>query len=401
MNNKCKLTLVINAGSSSIKYKVFNIVNDGVIASGQCEKIGNKMGIFSLKFNKDGKQVKLEQNIPLPNHEVGISKILDELKKQNVISDFNAIKGIGHRVAMGGKLPNSCIIDLKTKNYLKSLFPLAPLHNPPEVKTVETFEKILPKVKNVGVYDTSFHTTLDEVNNYPLDRKVMEKYKIRKYGMHGTSYRYITTKMQNILHKKSINLVVCHLGNGASICEIKDNKSYNTTMGLTPLEGLMMGTRCGDVDPTVCTYLIREGYTVDQVDNLLNKESGFLGVTGITDCRDVELAANKGDKNAKLALDMFVSRVAKYVVSYVNDLAKKVDAIIFTAGIGENSSFIVNKVIEKLPILNLEIDHKLLNEKYEDFKKISTNSSSLPIYQIHTNEELVIHQDVKKILKLI
>ncbi len=393
-----KVIIVINAGSSSIKYKIFRKSNDEVIASGQIEKVGNTHSIFSLKY----KQNKIEQILPISNHKVGIQKILDELRNNKIINNLNDIHAVGHRIVMGGSLcTKSVVVTTAVKKYLISLFPLAPLHNPPEVQTIEVFEKLLPCVKNVCVFDTSFHRTIPDFNNYPLDQKVVKKFKIYKYGAHGTSYRFISEKMKSILKKKNLNLIVCHLGNGASICEIVNNKSFNTTMGLTPLEGLMMGTRSGDVDPSVVTYLIRQGYTADKVDNLLNKESGLKCITGCNDCRDVLLLAKKRNKNAILGLKMFISRIAKYIVAYANEILNygKIDAIVFTAGIGENSSPIIKMLINKLPILNLKLNEKKLTQQYSDWKLISNNDSKIKMYQVHTNEELMIEQDVKKLVK--
>ena len=208
------------------------------------------------------------------------------------------------------------------------------------------FEKLLPGVKNVGVFDTSFHTTIPDFNHYPLDQEVVKKYQIYKYGMHGTSYRYVTLKMQKVLKKKNLNLIICHLGNGASICEVRNGKSFNTTMGLTPLEGLMMGSRCGDVDASIATYLFHQGYKVEQIEDLLNKQSGFKGVTGFNDCRDVTDAASKGDKKAILALEMYITRVAKYIVTYANEIGNiaRIDGIVFTAGIGENAPDMIEMI---------------------------------------------------------
>ena len=393
-----KVNIVINAGSSSIKYNIFWKSNDEVIASGQCEKIGNPQGIFSLKY----KDKKIEQTLPIKNHQVAIKKILDELTKNKIISNLKDIYAVGHRTVIGGDLCNKSVIATKAvKKEIRDNFDLAPLHNKPELETIEVFEKLLPGVKNVCVFDISFHRTIPDFNNYPIKQDVVKKYRIYKYGMHGTSYRYIVQKMQNVLKKKNINLIVCHLGNGASICEVINSKSFNTTMGLTPLEGLMMGTRSGDVDPSIVTYLIRKGFTAEQADDLLNKESGFKGVTGYNDCRDVITASRKGNKQATLGLKMFVSRIAKYIVTYANEIANygKIDAIVFTAGIGENSPTIIKMVIDSLPILNLKLDEKKLPIKYDDWKLISTRESKIKIYQVHTNEELMIEQDIKKLVK--
>lgn len=391
------IILVINAGSSSIKYKLFDATNNNELASGQCEKIGNPMGIFSLKFN--GK--KFSEELPLANHQVGIKKILDTLLSKKVINSLDEIKGVGHRVVMGGKkYSQSVLVDDEAIQAFIDYSPLCPLHNPPEIETIKVFQKMIPNVPNVAVFDTSFHTSIPAHNGYAINKDVVEKYKIYRYGMHGTSYRYITQHMQKILNKQHVNLVICHLGNGASICEVKNAKSMNTTMGFTPVEGLVMGTRCGDVDPTIALYLIKQGLNADEVDNILNKQSGLKGICGTNDCRDLLALRDKGNKDAILAVEMFNSRVAKYVISFANEIGKNIDAIVFTGGIGENSTETISEVVEKLPLLNLKLDNNLLHQKYDDYKKISTNDSSIAIYQVRTNEELMIAQDVKRLAKI-
>ena len=391
-----EVILVINAGSSSIKYKVFDKQSDQVLASGQCEKIANPMGIFSIKIN--GKEDVVE--LPIPNHSVGIKKMLDELKNKNVISSLDEIKGIGHRVVMGGrKYDQSIVIDDDVLKVLTEYIPLAPLHNPPEIDTIKEFQKMLPNVKNIAVFDTSFHTSIPAVNNYALNQETVKKYGIYRYGMHGTSYRYITQHVQSILNKKDLNLIICHIGNGASMCCVKNSKSYDTTMGFTPLDGLVMGTRCGNADPSIALFLIRQGWTADQVDNMFNKQSGLKGFTGKNDFRDVNELASQGNEDAKLVIDMFINRVANYIAWYANELENKIDAIIFTAGVGENSNNTVKTIINKAKVLNLTIDDNAFNNKYSDYRLVSTSSSQVPVYQVRTDEELMIEQDVKSLAK--
>ncbi len=392
-----KYILVINAGSSSIKYKVFNAQTNLDIASGQCEKIGNPMGIFSLKATNINKK----EELPIANHQIGTKKILDELVANRIIDNLNEICGIGHRVVMGGKkIKSSVIIDEEIMQCLIDYSSLAPLHNPVEIETIRVFQNLLPNVQNVGTFDTSFHTSIPSYNNYALNNDIVEKYQIYRYGMHGTSYRYITKRMQQYLSKDKVNLIICHLGNGASICEVKNSLSNNTTMGLTPLEGLVMGTRCGDIDPSTAIYLIRQGLSVDEVDNIFNKKSGLKGLTGSNDFRDVTKLANEGDANAKLVIDMFAKRVAKYIVTYINELGNNIDGIIFTAGIGENGGDVIEEILKNINIIKLELDQNQLFAKYDDVKLISTKNSLFPIYQVHTNEELMIEQDVKELLKI-
>ena len=382
-----EVILVINAGSSSIKYKVFDETTDQVLCSGQCEKIGNPMGIFSIKTDQD----KSEVEFPIPNHSVGIQKILDELKNKNIISSLEEIKGIGHRVVMGGrKYDQSIVLNEDVLKVLTEYIPLAPLHNPPEIDTIKEFQKMLPSVPNVGVFDTSFHTTIPAVNNYALNQETVKKYGIYRYGMHGTSYRYITQHMKEILNNPNPNLIICHIGNGASMCCVKEGKSFDTTMGFTPLEGLVMGTRCGNADPSIGLFLIRQGWTADQVDNMFNKQSGLKGFTNKNDFRDVETMAKEGNADAKLVLEMFENRIANYIAQYANELENKIDAIVFTAGIGENGTDCVKRTVNKVKVLNLKIDENACATKYGDYRLITTPDSQVKVYQVRTDEELMI-----------
>lgn len=395
-----KYILVINAGSSSIKYKVFDVATDDDIASGQCEKIGNSNGIFSLKC--PSLNINFKEEVEIKNHAIGIKKILDNLLSKNVIQNLSQIVGIGHRVVMGGKKYwNSTLMTEDAMQTLLKYIPLAPLHNKPEYETIREFEKLLPGIPNVGSFDTSFHATIPPVNHYALNKNIVEKYEIYRYGMHGTSYRFITKRMQELLNKQNVNLIICHLGNGASITCVRNGISYDTSMGFTPLEGLVMGTRCGDIDPSIALYLSRQGWSSDQIDDLFNKQSGLKGICGINDCRDIENAIAKGDKNAKLAIDMFCTRVAKYIVMYANEIGKDIDGIVFTAGIGENSAYVVSTILDNVKILDLSYDkNKLSDLSYKDYKIISNSNSQFPIYVVRTNEELMIEQDVKELANI-
>ncbi|WEK83255.1 MAG: acetate kinase [Mycoplasma sp.] len=388
--------LVINAGSSSIKFKVFTNDTLTVLGSGQCEKIGNPLGIFTLKVNKD----EFKQEIAIPDHKFGIELMIKELMKHHIINDLKQIKGIGHRIVMGGKkYPDSVLVTPTVLQDLKDYSVLAPLHNPPETKTIEEFQKILPNVPNVTVFDTSFHTTIAPVNHYAISHELASKYQIYRYGFHGTSYRYIVQKMQKILNKKDVNLVVAHLGNGASISAIKNGKSIDTSMGLTPLEGLVMGTRTGNIDPAVVTYLIRQGFKPEEVDNILNKESGLKGMCGTNDLREIMVKVENGDHNAELAVRMFIKRVAKYLVSFVNELKGKVDAIVFTGGIGEYSCYSVHSILHSIHLFKTDVNDEKMWSSFADYKIVSGPKATYPIYIIHTDEELMIAQDVKKITK--
>ena len=260
--------------------------------------------------------------------------------------------------------------------------------------------KKLPKVKNIAAFDNSFHSTIPELNyRYAIDKQLADRWEIRNFGYHCISYKYITKQMEKILHKKQVNLIVCHIGNGASISAIKNSKSYDTSMGLTPLEGLVMGTRCGDMDPSVAVFLMRKGMNDKQIDETLNKKSGLQGLVGSSDVRDVCNKLEKGNKDAKFALTMYVKRIAKYVVSYANELEGKVDAIVFTAGVGENQNYIVNETCKNIKLFNAEINDKKLIEKYDDYILVSSNNATYPIYRVRTDEELMIANDVQNLTK--
>jgi acetate kinase len=392
-----KKIIVINAGSSSIKFQVYKLKGYEVLASGLCERIFID-GHFKMKYF--GKS--FETNTPMPNHVQAINFLLSKLKELKIISNLEEIVGVGHRVAQGGSFfQDACLIDKHAKKNIAELIPLAPLHNKPELDTILVFEKLLPHAKNVASFDTTFHTTMPQTSyTYAINPGVCKKYKIRRYGFHGNSYKFINEYMSKLLHKPKLNMVVCHLGNGASICAIKDGRSYATSMGLTPLEGVIMGTRAGDFDPSIILYLLRQGMNVDQIDDLVNKQSGVQGFINSADMRDLLSKIQKGDSVAKFTIDLYANRVADYIVKYINLIGKKIDAIIFTAGIGENSAFVVEAIINKIQILHLSINKKQLSQAYSDHKLISSKSSTYPIYCVRTNEEIMIAKDVVKVLNL-
>jgi acetate kinase len=257
----------------------------------------------------------------------------------------------------------------------------------------------LPHAVSVASFDNTFHATIPPVNYiYPIDQTIAKKYAIRRYGFHGNSYRYINKQMQTILNKDKLNLIVCHLGNGASITAIKNGMSYATSMGLTPLEGLMMGTRCGDIDPSIPIYLARQGMKNDEIDGMLNKKSGVQGMCGSSDMRDLQAKCNANNPEAQLTIEMYTRRVARYIVDYANQLEDKVDAIVFTAGIGENSTFVIKNTINNVKLVKLLLDEQTLSNKYSDYKLISSNNSHYPIYCVRTDEELMIAQDVEEMI---
>lgn len=392
-----KKILVINTGSSSIKFRVYNYDDLKELANGLCERIFVD-GHIKVKTT-EGKTI--EKDAAMPDHTAAVQIALDSLKELKVIEDLSDVVGIGHRIAMGGQFfkESTIVDDEKILNKAIEYGKIAPLHNPCETTVIKVFKKLVPNAYNVGVFDTSYHSTIPAVNSdYCLDRQTTSKYEIKKYGFHGTSYRYIAKKMEEVLGKKNLNLIVCHIGNGASICAIKDGKSYDTTMGLSPLQGLIMGTRCGDIDASVCTYLLTQGLTGEQVNAELNKKAGFLGVAGSSDSRDVIAKANKGDANAKLAREIQLQRIANYVIQYANELGK-VDAIVFTAGCGENDPLLLEGVCDRVKLMKLKYDANKNKEKYGDYLEVTASGSDTRIFRVRTNEELMIAGDVKALAK--
>ncbi|MBQ0045849.1 MAG: acetate/propionate family kinase [Mycoplasma sp.] len=392
-----KKILVINAGSSSIKFRVYNYEDLNELGSGLCERIFVD-GHIKVK-TAQGKE--LEKDAAMPDHTAAVQIALDALKELKIIEDLNDIAGIGHRIAMGGQFfkESTRVDDEKILNKAIEYGKIAPLHNPCETTVIKVFKKLVPNAFNVGVFDTSYHSTIPAVNSdYCLDRETTRKYEIKKYGFHGTSYRYIAKKMEEVLGKKNPNLIVCHIGNGASICAIKEGKSYDTTMGLSPLQGLIMGTRCGDIDASVCTYLLTQGLTGDQVNAELNKKAGMLGLAGSSDSRDVIAKANAGDANAKLAREIQLQRIANYVIQYANELGK-VDAIVFTAGCGENDPLLLEGVCDRVKLMNLKYDANKNKQKYGDYLEVTASGSDTRIFRVRTNEELMIAGDVKALAK--
>lgn len=384
--------LIINAGSSSIKFQVFD-ESQKILAKGLCERIFVD-GHFEIVVD-DKKITKTED---FSDHEKAFKCILDYLLDLKVINDLKEIIGIGHRVVQGADyFKDSVIVDDTALAKIDEYIKLAPLHNKPESEVIKIVQKIISHAVNVAVFDTTFHVTRPAENYmYAVPKEWQEKFMIKKYGAHGTSYRYINLKMQKVLNKKEVNLIICHLGNGASICSVKNSKSYNTSMGFTPLEGLIMGTRSGDIDPAVVEYLCNQSnMTVSNVINDLNKKSGILGLTGSADMRDVL----KNREQNKVAIKMYCQRVADYIIKYWNQLSGEIDAIVFTAGVGENSNDIVKGIIESLPVLKIELSDESIQAKYDDFKLITTPNSHVNVYQVRTNEELMILQDILRLLK--
>ncbi|CDR81883.1 acetate kinase [Lactobacillus delbrueckii subsp. lactis] len=390
--------LAINSGSSSFKYKLFSLADESVLASGLGDRIGIDGSTFSMKL-ADG--TKHEAEVDLPNQEVAVQTLLDWLKEYGVIADVKEIVGVGHRIVNGGELfPDSAIIDKDNIHKVFDLTNYAPLHNSAEGHGIQAFMNILPDVPQVGVFDTSFHQSMDEVHYiYSLPYEYYEKYKARKYGAHGTSVRYVSGKAAELLGKdlKDLKLVVCHLGSGASVTAVKDGKCYDTSMGFSPLAGVTMGTRSGDVDPSVLQYIMtKEGITdFNEMIDILNHKSGLLGLSGISsDMRDIR---NSDDKRAKLADAVFINRVVRYVGSYIAEMGGA-DAVVFTAGIGEHDDEVREGVMKSLSFMGVDFDDAANKAANEGF--ITKEDSKLAGLIIPTDEELMIERDVVRLAKL-
>ncbi len=388
--------LCVNAGSSSLKFQLFEMPEEKVIISGYFEKVGIPGSFWNTKVN--GEKIRGEKD--LKNHTEAVKVMLDELLKYHAVESLDEIKGVGHRVLHGGeKYSDSVLIDDEAIQSIKDLTKLGPLHHPGNLAGIEAMQKALPGVPMVAVYDTAFHQTMPKKNYmYPVPMEWYEKYGVRKYGFHGTSHKYITQEMKHLLDKDDVNLIIAHVGSGGSLSAIKDGKCYDTTMGLTPLDGIMMGTRSGSIDPSILEYVCKEsGMDISEVTNALNKQSGYLGVCGVSDARDVEEAALRGDENAKLALEMYNDRVAKFIAQYYIELEGKVDAIVFTAGVGENGSEFREEVMKRLAPIGIKINKDMNNQiaSYKDVHEgiISSPDSSVPVYVVPTNEEIMIIRD--------
>lgn len=392
--------LVINCGSSSLKYQLFDMDNEEVLVKGLVERIG--IDGSRLKQEKGDDEYIIEED--MKDHTEAVKHVFDAItdKENGVISDLSEIDAVGHRFVHGGeKITKSVVIDEEVKKAVKEYSKFAPLHNPANMMGLEACEKLLPNVKNVAVFDTAFHQSMPkETYLYGIDYKYYEEQAIRKYGFHGTSHDFITQKTAKVLEKdqNELNMISCHLGNGSSICAIKEGKSFDTTMGLTPLEGLVMGTRSGDLDPTVVTFLMNEyGYDTKKMDNVLNKESGVLGVSGVSsDFRDLENAAKEGNERADIALKMFANRAKRYVAGYMAEI-EKVDAIVFTGGIGENSATMRADIMKGFEQFGIKLDPEKNNVR-GGCHLISTDDSKVKVFVIATNEELMIARDTKKLV---
>ncbi|MBQ7572935.1 MAG: acetate kinase [Clostridia bacterium] len=393
--------LVINAGSSSLKYQLIDMDNESVLAKGLCERIGIEGSNLQHTNIAHDEKTKIEK--PMKDHGDAIQMVIDALvdEKIGVISSMDEIGAVGHRVVHGAEeFAQSCIITEAVMKALEKCTPLAPLHNPPNIIGIEACKKIMPNTPMVAVFDTAFHQTMPKkAYMYALPYECYEKYGIRKYGFHGTSHKYVSQKAAELLGKapEDLKIITCHLGNGSSISAVDGGKCVDTSMGFTPLDGVPMGTRTGAMDPAVVTYLINTGMTSKEVDNLMNKQSGVQGISGVSsDFRDLTAAAENGNERAKLALDMFAYQVKRYVGSYAAAMGG-VDAIVFTAGVGENDAETRAAVVDGLEYMGVKIDADKNNTR--GTVDITADGATVKTLVIPTNEELMIAIDTKKLVE--
>lgn len=393
--------LVINCGSSSLKYQLIDMETEELMAKGLVERIGIEGS--RIKHETIGKEKKTIETA-MQDHKRALELVMESLTNEEygAIKSLDEIDAVGHRVVHGGEdFAKSVIIDEKVLKGIEDNVEIAPLHNPPNIMGIKACQRLLQNVKQVAVFDTAFHQTMPrESYIYALPYEYYEKYKIRRFGFHGTSHKYITNRAAEMLGKdvNEVNLITCHLGNGSSICAVKNGKSIDTSMGFTPLEGLAMGTRCGDLDPAILPFLMeKENLSAEELNTLMNKKSGVLGISGVSsDFRDIETARDEGNERAKLALDIFEKRVRGYIGSYMTEL-DHVDGIVFTAGVGENSVEMRESIVNGLSSLGIKIDPERNNVRGED-KLISSDDSSIKVLVIPTNEELMIARDTKELV---
>ncbi|MCR2088525.1 acetate kinase [Campylobacter upsaliensis] len=389
--------LVLNSGSSSIKFKLFD--NKIVLASGLVEKIGNNQSKIELKNAKTG--TKMRRDTHIGNHEKGLQLVEELFNESGILRDLNELDGCGHRIVHGGKnLTEHCLVNDFVLEEIGRVSAIAPLHNPAHLAGIKTMLKAAPKVPNATIFDTAFHKSMpDYAYMYALPYDYYTEYNIRKYGFHGTSHSYVSSRAATLMQKESINAISAHLGNGASVCAIENGKSIDTSMGFTPLEGLMMGTRCGDIDPATLPFIAKaKNLNADELDTMMNKQSGLYGVCGYNDFRDVVSEIQNGNNLARLALDMYCYRLAKYIGSYFAILPHT-DALIFTAGVGENASLVRQKTCERLKHLGFELDDSLNESDESGEREISKANSKVKIFVIPTDEELEIAKITEELIK--
>ena len=387
--------LSVNAGSSTLKFRLYDMPEENVLMKGTFERIGLDGSNYSIRVGEN----KVAKDVPMKNHGDAVNILLKELVEQKMIKNLNEIEAVGHRIVHGGnKYSRSVVIDDRVYAEIESISDLAPLHNPANLLGVKAFEKAIPNAIQVACFDTAFHQTMKEKTYlYPVPYEWYVKYHVRKYGFHGLSHKFVTEKMMSILGNPNPNLIVCHIGNGASITAVEDGKCIDTSMGFTPNAGIMMGTRSGDIDYTMVNYVSKKtGFNTEHIDTMLNKESGLEGVAGMSDLRDLDRAFEANEEKVILAFDMYTDKIVDYIAKYYVKLNGKVDAICFTAGGGENDSIIRGEALKKLTSLGILLDENKNNETI--VRKgiegvITKDESKIPCYVVATDEELMIARD--------
>jgi len=385
------IILSVNAGSSSLKFTGFEMPSEDVLISGVFERIGIDNSFYTIKVNGE----KIKKEVELPNHKVAFEILIKELMDNKIVESLDEIKGVGHRIVQGGAYFDKTVIaDEDAVSKIDELASLAPLHNPAAIAGINAAKEVMPNAVQTVVFDTAFHQTMAPCEYmYAVPYAWYKEYGIRKYGAHGTSHKYVSQRMNEILGRNDTKLITCHIGNGASISAVKDGKCVDTSMGLTPNAGLIMGSRCGDMDATVVTYAMEKtGMTPKEMDIVLNKQSGLLGISGVSsDSRDIEEGIKNGNERCILAQEMYVKRIVEYIAKYYV-LLGGCDAIVFTAGVGENSISTRKEILNKLAVLGIKVDEEANNVRGEE-RKITTDDSAVPAYIIPTNEELMIAKD--------
>lgn len=387
--------LSVNAGSSSLKFQMYEMPEEKVLISGVFERIGIENSFYTIKLNGE----KIKKEAVLNNHTDAVKILTNELLENNIVSDLSEIKAIGHRMVHGGeKYASSVLLTDDVITAVEELSDLAPLHNPANLVGVRAFKEVIPSAVAVGVFDTAFHQTMEEENFlYPVPYEWYKEYGVRKYGFHGTSHKYVSEKMASILGKEETKIITCHIGNGGSLAAVKNGKCIDTSMGFTPNAGIIMGSRSGDIDASLIPFVMKKtGMNISEIDNALNKKSGLLGISGVSsDSRDIEDGIKSGNDRCKLAQEMYVNKIVKYIAEYYVELGGA-DAIVFTAGVGENSITTRKQIIDKLACLGIKLDEERNNVRSE-VALISTDDSSVKVYVIPTDEEVMIARDTYKL----
>ena len=386
--------LSVNAGSSTLKFRLYEMPEEEILMKGTMERIGLDGSNLSIRIGEN----KIQKDVELNDHEDAVNVLLKELLEQGVISSLDEIEAVGHRIVHGGNLYSSSVVMTdRVLHEIENISDLAPLHNPANLIGVKAFQKAIPTAIQVGCFDTAFHQTMKEADYlYPVPYEWYVKYHVRKYGFHGLSHKFITEKMTSILNKNP-NLIICHIGNGASISAVREGKCIDTSMGFTPNAGIMMGTRSGDIDYTLISYVMKKtGFNLERIDSMLNRESGLEGIAGMSDLRDLDRAFEAGEEKVKLAFDMYTNKIVDYVARYYVKLGGKVDAICFTAGGGENDTIIRGETLKKLTALGIILDEEKNNTTIA--RKgvegiITASDSKVPVYVVGTDEELMIARE--------